>query len=271
MTKASLGQGPKLLTVFTWWEEQHCETFVQHGDLLHDITVAIHEDRLPPQKVRALIDAHTEPVEKTPKPKSRVFKTGALVNRLIRAGYHTVARAPDGTIGMTASVYKKLWPKEVEQPAEYTGRFDGILLVDVTISQAELVSRGKIDTYVEPAACTDLVPAPTNADGTPIVRYVAFVQLGEKNLKRTVEDCTATFASDEVGLVTTEGLHLPVQHETYLRKWAVDLAGSRSKSLYAPCVRWFAFARPKFVADDVRNPHLSFGSASRGSKVIAVS
>lgn len=193
--------------------------------------------------------------------RGRLFKITDRVDCLINAGYHKVT---NGGRGMPASTYRKLWPKTVIRPPEYVGRFDEMLLVDSTIAIPELVKRGNCDIWVDPALCADLVSAPESG------RYIAFVQLGEKNLNRSVEDCFKTFASDEVGLVSVEGLHLPVQHEAYLRRFAVDLGGSRYESVDAPYVLWFDRARPYFFAHVVRHSHPFYGSASRGVKVIAV-
>lgn len=198
----------------------------------------------------------------------RIMETGALVERLIKAGYHKVT---DSGKGMKASAYRNLWPRTVTQPPEYAGRFDEILLVDATIKFSELVRLGNFVTYVQPEACQDIVPAPLGQDGKPAVRYIAFVQLGKKNLNRTVADCRASFAPDEVGLITREGLHLPIQHEPYLRQYAADLPGSAYDETRAPYVYWVGAARPSFSAYDIRVCHPSFGSASRGSEIIALS
>ena len=187
----------------------------------------------------------------------RLIDISDKVELLIKAGYHEAA-------GLSASAYRQLWPKTVVQPLEYAGRFDAVLLVDTTIKTSELVSRGNIYTYVQPSACRDLVKAPTAS------RYIAFVQLGQKNLGRKVEDCSNTFAQDEVGLTTVEGLHLPVQHKAYLRQYGVDMAGSRFESVCAPYVCWFDYDQPHFDAGDVRCSNPNCGSASRGSTVITV-
>ena len=191
----------------------------------------------------------------------RLIDISDKVELLIRAGYHQVTNSG---LGMPASAYRQLWPKTVVQPLEYLGRFDEELLVDRTIAKFEHVNRGNIYTWVNPADCTNLAPVVAAS------RYIAFVQLGKKNLGRPVEDCTKTFASDEVGLVTVEGLHLPVQHADYLRNYAVDLAGSRWESVVAPYVSWFDDDRPGFGALGVRYSNPSCGSASRGSTVITV-
>ena len=168
----------------------------------------------------------------------RLIDISDKVELLIRAGYHQVTNSG---LGMPASAYRKLWPRTVIQPMEYVGRFDEELLVDRTIAKFEHVNRGNIYTWVNPADCTNLAPVVAAS------WYIAFVQLGKKNLGRPVEDCTKTFASDEVGLVTVEGLHLPVQHADYLRNYAVDLAGSRY-GRWGACVVWFDHVRPNFCA-----------------------
>lgn len=202
------------------------------------------------------------------------LQTGPIINlrpfvqAMIKAGYHAVT---DTGQGMKAAKYRKLWPSTVQVPEEYVGRFDSVLLVDRTILLEALLERGNIHTWTAPSSCTDIASTPTYADGTPITRYIAFVSLGEKNLDRSVKDCCSNFVADEVGLVSIEGLHLPVQHETYLRRLAVDLPGSRSsgKSL-APNVLWLDLAQPRFSTPDIRHRNGYYGSASRGSRVIPV-
>ncbi len=190
----------------------------------------------------------------------RMIEIGNYVEKLIKAGYHKA-------VGMSASSYRRLWPKSVTQPPEYAGRFDEVLLVDRAIAVPKLVKCGNFYIYTEPSACTDMVKAPVDPKtNQPLTRYICFVQLGEKNLNRSVEDCS----KDEVGLVTAEGLHLPVQQAAYLRKYAVDLAGSRCESVNAPYVSWFGSAQPGFCASGVRNSNPYCGSASRGGAVITV-
>lgn len=187
----------------------------------------------------------------------RLIDISDKVELLIKAGYHQAA-------GLSASAYRQLWPRTVTQPVEYAGRFDEVLLVDRAITLPDLVKRGNIYTWVNPASCANLAPVSTAS------RYIAFIQLGQKNLGRPVEDCAKTFAPDEVGLVTVEGLHLPVQHAAHLRHYAVDLAGSRYESVDAPYVCWFDSDRPRFGAHGVRCGTSGCGSASRGSTVITV-
>ncbi len=194
----------------------------------------------------------------------KVFDLTSNIEAMIRAGYHEAS-------GMSAEQYRALWPKSVTQPPEYAGRFDQVLLVDRTIAPEKLIALGSIVEYAKFANCTDLVDAPKGKDGKPLMRYVAFFQDGSRNLGRAVEDVRETYAQDEVGLVTSEGLHLPVQHEKSLRHHAVDLPGSRYSEFFAPYVLWFARARPELHADDVQGGGPRYGSASRGSQVIPIS
>jgi hypothetical protein len=194
------------------------------------------------------------------------FGTRFLVEALIKADYHQAA-------GVTEKDYRKLWPVCVEQPPEYAGRFDAVLLVDRSIPLSELMRCGDIYPWVNPTVCTDLnlADAPQHPETkAALKRYVAFVQLGAKNLSRSVEDCRKAFTADEVGLVTVEGLHLPVQHERHLRHWAVDLASSRCSEVGVPCVGWFADT-PDFYAGGVQHADPVYGSGSRGRQVIPVS
>ena len=196
----------------------------------------------------------------------------SLIEAMIQHGVHKVTDSgkSDGSRGMGAAKYRKLWPKTVSQPPEYAGRFDQMLLVDRTVALPALVECGKTVTNTDPASCEDMVPVPTTEDGTPLTRYVVFFHDGSKNKGRTVEDCRATLAPDEVGLVTAEGLYLPIQHEPVLRDHAVDLPGSRYGDWSAPFVDWFDNDQPGFDTNDIRYRSSVYGSASRGSVVIPV-
>lgn len=198
---------------------------------------------------------------------AKIVDISGKVDLLIKAGYHKVT---NGGEGMKASQYRKLWPKTVTVPPEYVGRFDEILLVDRSIKVVDLVKAGNLYLSVKPEDSEDMVKPPLGEEGQPLTRYIAFVQLGEKNLGRSVEDCRSSFAEDEMGLVSLEGFHLPVQHENHLRRFAIDLPGSRFGCVYAPCVYWFDVERPSFNASRVQNRHGEYGSASRGSVVIKV-
>ena len=196
--------------------------------------------------------------------------TSRLIEAMIRAGGHKVT---DGGKGMDARRYKYLWPEVVIQPSEYAGRFNILVAVDLTIAIPALVVCGNTHLWVQPEACEDIVTAPADATGKPLTRYIAFCQLGGTHLGHPVEQCRREFTerSDEVGLVSREGLHLPIQYEAHLRHYAVDLAGSRYDEGDAPCVGWFGVAGPGFSWDGVRDSNSGCGSASRGSQVVAVS
>ena len=197
----------------------------------------------------------------------RIMDISSLVEAMIQHGIHKVT---DGGKGMGAAKYRKLWPKTVTQPPAYTGRFDRVLLVDKTVELATLVKCGNTVVYMDPASCEDMVPRPTKEDGTPLTRYIVFFQDGTRNKGRTVEECRISFTSDEVGLVTVEGLHLPIQHEPILRDHGMDISGSRDGGWRAPCVLWFVRDQPGFYASGIRHRYPRYGSASRGSAVIPV-
>lgn len=197
----------------------------------------------------------------------RILDISPLVEKMIQAGIHKVT---EGGKGMNAKAYKGLWPKTVLQPKEYMGRFDQVLLVDTTVTLAALVEKGNVVIYTDTSSCEDIAKAPAREDGTPLTRYVVFFQDGTKNKGRSVEDCRKTFTEDEIGLVTREGLYLPIQHEPILRDHGVDLPGSRGEDWSAPYVHWFESVRPEFCVFGVRYGSPSCGSASRGSVVIPV-
>ena len=191
----------------------------------------------------------------------KVFDLLPHVEAMIRFGYHAAS-------GMSEAEYRALWPKSVIQPSMYRGRFDQALLVDRTIDSAKLVACGKIVEYVKFTDCTDLVLPPKGSDGKPLSCYVAFIQDGMRNQRRSVEECQALFEEDEVGLVTIEGLHLPVH---IFQHYGVDIPGSRFDAFHAPSLGWFAHDLLRLDARVVQARCLNAGSASRGSQVIPLS
>lgn len=200
-------------------------------------------------------------------PEAVIINVSDKIELLIKAGYHKVT---NGGEGMKASQYRKLWPKTVTVPPKYVGRFDEVLLVDRTIKVDEIVKAGNLCLSFKLEDCEDLVQPPHGEDGQPLSRFIAFVQLGEKNLGRPVKDCCKRFSQDEIGLAVLEGLYLPVQHENYLRRFAVDIPGSQYDRVGAPYVVWFDSERPVFSVPRVQDRHDECGSASRGSVVIPV-
>ena len=218
---------------------------------------------------QAFLDGHLVPRDgvDTEAGAGRIMDISSLIEAMIQHGVHKVT---DNGNSMRAAQYRKLWPKTVVQPNEYASRFDHVLLVDTTVELAALVACGNAVLYTNPASCQDNVPVPTREDGAPLTRYVAFFQDGAKNKNRSVEDCCDTFAPDEVGLVTAEGLHLPIQHGPILRDHGVDIPGSRDDDWYALGVGWFDNAQPGFGVSGLRYGNPRYGSASRGSVVIPV-
>ena len=195
----------------------------------------------------------------------RMVRIADKVELLIEHGYHTAC-------GMEADAYRGLWPEAVEQPPEYLSRLDIPLLVDGTITADRLAECNRnTQFWVQPGACENLVPQPMHTEfGAPLTRYVAWIQLS-RWINHNVEQACAEMPADEVGLVSAEGLHLPGQCEKHLRKFAVDLPGSRHGAVRAPCVHWFGLARPHFDAHDVRARGPRYGSGSRGIRVVPVS
>lgn len=220
-----------------------------------------HQKMIDRATLQAFLDGHLVLRDGVKPGEGKIFETAELVELMIKTGFH---KATDSGRGMKASVYRKMWPRIVVQPVSYAGRFDALLLVDRTLVIPAFVAMANFYLGVRPEDCRDLVPAPAP------VRYIAFAQLGKKNLGRTVADCRASFDPDEVGLVTMEGLHLPIQHESYLRSYAVDLPGSACDGAFAPYVSWFGYDRPYFNANDIQYPLSRCGSASRGSEVIVL-
>lgn len=198
--------------------------------------------------------------------------TGRFIEAMIRAGCHA---ATNGGKGLSPRKYKALWPSVVSQPAEYAGRLNSVLAVDLTLAIPALVACGNTYIWVDPASRDDLIQPPTHPDtGAPLTRYIAFCQLGTVHLGHPAEQCRREFEArgDEVGLVSREGLHLPIQHERHLRQSAVDLPGSRDSEGCAPCVSWFDGAQPGFRGGvGVRFRVSYYGSASRGIQVVPVS
>ena len=194
--------------------------------------------------------------------RGRVFDLTEAIERMIAAGYHEA-------VGKGPAAYRRLWPKQVEQPRVYAGRFDHALLVDRAVGLRDLVACGKIISYAPMEECRDLIAAPA-VKGKPLVRYILFFQDGAKHLGRCSETCRRRFRKDEAGLVLREGLHLAVQHEAILRHHAVDFAGTQWDRFDAPYLYWFDLPEPRLRAHVMPARLPRWGSASRGARIVPV-
>ncbi len=196
----------------------------------------------------------------------KMFNITHQIEQLIALNFQTGC-SPSG---MSAEDYRKLWPTSVVQPVEYAGRLDLPLLVDTTIPLNRLVVLNhNVVEHINLLSCRDMVNAPCHASGAMCTRYIAWVQT-HRWLGRKVADVRKEMAADEVGLVIVEGLHLPGQCESLLRKQGVDIPGSRCGEAYAPCVDWFDDVRPRVCASLVEYANAFYGSASRGTTVVPV-
>ncbi|MBU1705834.1 hypothetical protein KKG19_03880 [Patescibacteria group bacterium] len=174
-----------------------------------------------------------------PESSSRVIDITGQVQAMIEAGYHQVT---DHGQGMSAQEYRAIWGETVEQPSEYAGRFDSVLLVDRTIDLHRLLALTKgllnksteTDYYLisakvkgEERLCfayqhrggckekwlMDFVSPPyTNLSKDIPKRYVVYFQDGQRYLSQTVRQVQSGMPDDEVGLTALEGLHLVVQY-----------------------------------------------------------
>lgn len=181
----------------------------------------------------------------------KVFDLTTNIDQLIAAKFHE-------KLGMTEAAYRGSWPKTAVQPPAYAGRFDTPLLVDTTIKEFDY------NFWVKREGCEDLVTREMPA------RYIAWTQL-DKYIDKSVEEVRGLLHGDEVELTVSEGLMLPVQCENHLRKYAVDLCGSRFGSSGAPyVVWWFGHVRPGMDARGVGGRDPGYGSGSRGIEVISV-
>lgn len=194
----------------------------------------------------------------------RMLSIARQVDILIAGGYHTRQN-------MSEADYRALWGTEVEQFPEYIGRLDLPFLVDNTMTTDDVAAcNANLYLAVHPDKCATAIPHPLHPEnGARLTRWVEFIQLG-RYINHRVEDVDVLLPADEVGLTPTEGVHLPGQCEKHLRKYAVDLCGSRYGSGGAPYVYWFVGVQPRLRARVVgsRNPYC--GSGSRGRRVIPV-
>lgn len=195
----------------------------------------------------------------------RILSITRQIDMLIACGYHTAC-------GKSEAEYRAIWPETVDQFPEYVGRLDLPFLVDDTLTiEQKVACNQNLYLGVTPEQCTTAIPHPVHPEtGAWLTRWVEFIQLG-RYLNKRVEDVDALLPPDEAGLTPTEGVHLPAQCEKHLRKYAVDLCGSRCGSTHAPCVHWFDGDQPCLSAYVVGDRGPNYGSGSRGIRVIPVS
>ncbi len=229
-----------------------------------------HPKRIGLQDVQALLDGRL--VAKESASECRIIDCADLIEAMIQAGYHKHTMNPEGSYGMRASAYRKLWPKTVAQPPGYAGRFDQVLLVDRSLRLVDYLECGNIEIDgTDIASCHDIVSRPTH-EGNVLLRYVAFFQDGWKYLNRPAQDCCMSFAEDEVGLVTVEGLHLPVQYKKTQCEYRSHLPGSHARPHEAnvPFIGGFYDKYPDRISFGACVQGSDIGSASRGTIVIPV-
>ena len=248
----------------------------------------------------------------TIKTKGRVIDISSQVEAMINANYHRVTRNGHG---MEASAYRQLWGQTVVQPPEYVGRFDKVLLVDRTINPIWLIQLANpylmnwngspfshLFQFVEGHLyrnCTtcnkypcregrdgdfcyefkDVIDSPVDSSGRPLERYIIFIQAGNKNFGVSVKDVQKSFATDEVSLVTIEGLHLPAQlplqpilnDSGKLFIPHIILAGSLVNNTGIPIIAWNDSKLIYFYSNWHEQQHsTNFFIASRGIKVIPI-
>ncbi len=139
---------------------------------------------------------------------SLVVDIRPYVEALIRGGYHKSANFGKG---LSASAYRKMWPREVLIPKDVAERgFVRVLLVDQTISIPDLVSLGGFQ-----GACV----APEQPFPHLPIRYIAFLRFSE-HLERSAQQWreiySAEKAFDTSELHTRESLFIPLHYRSIL-------------------------------------------------------
>ena len=125
MGQRSWDQATGLLNLIkqTGWDGDMVQVLFKNWDLYREVTEALRDGRITSDSVRMFLNGK----EKPELVGGRAIDIRPFVEMLIKAGYHEAA-------GLSASAYRKLWPKTVVQPLEYAGRFDAVLLVDRSIA-----------------------------------------------------------------------------------------------------------------------------------------
>ena len=194
------------------------------------------------------------------------------MREMLRAEYFKWTNAGEG---MASEEYCRLWPKTVEIPQEYLGRFEHALLVDLTIPLEKMKMNPNVFINTSPNARVDLVRPPTDISDRNLTRYVAFVHLGKRHECRLPEECRLSFSPDEVGLTVVEGFHLPLQHPGELRNRCVELVGSHypratEESPDGEFYLDWKSSMPAFGLDFRPTREQRTGPVSRGVRVIPV-
>ena len=133
-----------------------------------------------------------------------------------------------------------------------------------------LSTRGNAQKFMR---CEDLVSPPQNEHGSPLSRYIAFVDLGRcfHTENATVTRMRRTLAGgDNVGLTACEGLHLIGQHKEFVSYSVVNLVGSRADASSSPAVGWKKGLGIQFWIEPDNTRNQFAGAGTRSQMIIPV-
>lgn len=147
-----------------------------------------------------------------------------LIQRVLKAGYHRTALAPDGEQrGMNAQAYAQLWPASVRITEEELPWVSHAVLVDTTIAPRLLSKYIEFDERsARPEQYRDLVPPPVGANGAPLKRYIALFQNGCGGVPGALTASAQEFRDKLPNWVAPlngiEAAHIAIQHPEIFKR-----------------------------------------------------
>lgn len=178
--------------------------------------------------------------------------------RYIELGFHR-------EIGLSAEDYLSSLPKFEPQPKSFTGRFDIPILVETRIAPQRQAELAGLSYRLGNFNICDWEKDPGKYK-TPDAPYVAWVQDGKKNVKKSVRYIRKTFETDERGATIYDGIALWIAYPSILSDHFIDLPGTS----FGTDAKGAPYIRDAYIGPGVNDDYidlgskLGFGSASCG-------
>lgn len=155
-------------------------------------------------------------------------------NRYIELGFHRM-------LEVSEDEYLTSLPRLGAQPRRFAGRFDVPVIVERRINpfiQARMAGLSYDDFYLGPE---DWEGDPKSYK-TPDVPYVTWMQLGRKNISKSIEAVRKNLAPDERGATIHDGIALFITRLSLLKEdsvsYFIDLPGTSSGRMDLSLVRY---------------------------------
>lgn len=175
--------------------------------------------------------------------------------KYIGLGFHT-------ELGLKEQEYIVSLPRFEDQPENFRGRFDLPVIVETRISPQRQAELAGLNYFLVGLEIKDWEKDPKGYK-TPDKPYIAWMNDGKLNLRKSVENVRKAHAEDERGATIHDGIALYITNSDVLKDHFIDLPGTQVGSDGAPALGLWGDG-PLLVCSRVDDADPRFGSASCG-------